>query len=165
MAVHERVSLINILESNICNGCNIYVSLHMCRDQAKMNLMIWILIRHTVYWMSSFALYSLKTLNAHFTCLIWIARFGYCTVCSTYKCRLHSSSNLSLPYMRLILLDHILMCTPGGALVFEVGYHPRKKIHVIRVVHRLGVQKHAKLEKRVCFWSFWQILERTWRTN
>ena len=22
----------------------------------------------------------------------------------------------------------------GGALVFEVGYHPRKKIHVIRVV-------------------------------
>ena len=28
-----------------------------------------------------------------------------------------------------------LMCVaPGGALVFEVGYHPRKKIHVIRVV-------------------------------
>ena len=24
--------------------------------------------------------------------------------------------------------------TPGGPLVFEVGYHPRKKIHVIRVV-------------------------------
>ena len=23
---------------------------------------------------------------------------------------------------------------PGGPLVFEVGYHPRKKIHVIRVV-------------------------------
>ena len=24
--------------------------------------------------------------------------------------------------------------TPGGPLVSEVGYHPRKKIHVIRVV-------------------------------
>ena len=24
-------------------------------------------------------------------------------------------------------------------------------------VHRLGVQKHAKLEKRVCFWSYLQI--------
>ena len=24
--------------------------------------------------------------------------------------------------------------TPGGPLVFEVGFHPRKKIHVIRVV-------------------------------
>ena len=24
--------------------------------------------------------------------------------------------------------------SPGGPLVFEVGYHPRKKIHVIRVV-------------------------------
>ena len=23
---------------------------------------------------------------------------------------------------------------PGGPLIFEVGYHPRKKIHVIRVV-------------------------------
>ena len=23
---------------------------------------------------------------------------------------------------------------PGGPVVFEVGYHPRKKIHVIRVV-------------------------------
>ena len=28
---------------------------------------------------------------------------------------------------------------PGGALVSEVGYHPRKKIHVIRVVF----QDHA----------------------
>ena len=50
--------------------------------------------------------------------------------------------------------------SPGGALVFEVGYHPRKKIHVIKLifrtgqctrVHRLGVQKRAKLEKRLCF--------------
>ena len=48
----------------------------------------------------------------------------------------------------------------GGALVSEVGYHPRKKIDVIRVVfrtkqctrvHRLGVQERAKLEKGVCF--------------
>ena len=61
----------------------------------------------------------------------------------------------------------------GGALVFEIGYHLRKKIHVIRVVfqdqamyvHHLGVQKHAKLEKRVCFWSYWQILEQTRRAN
>ena len=46
----------------------------------------------------------------------------------------------------------------GGPLVFQGGYHPRKKIHVIRVVfqdqrctrvHRLGYQKHAKLKKRV----------------
>ena len=28
-------------------------------------------------------------------------------------------------------------------------------------VHRLGVQKRAKLENRVCFWSYGQILERT----
>ena len=26
------------------------------------------------------------------------------------------------------------VCPGGGALVFEVGYHPRKKIHVIWVV-------------------------------
>ena len=48
----------------------------------------------------------------------------------------------------------------GGALVFEVGYHPRKKIPVIRVVFQdqamyartsIRVQKHAKLEKRCVF--------------
>ena len=51
----------------------------------------------------------------------------------------------------------------GGALVFEVVYHPHKKKKriVIRVVfrtrqctcvHRLGVQKRAKLEKKKhCF--------------
>ena len=27
-----------------------------------------------------------------------------------------------------------VVCPGGGALVFEVGYHRRKKIHVIRVV-------------------------------
>ena len=52
----------------------------------------------------------------------------------------------------------------GRALVFKVGYHPRKKkIHVIRVVFQdqamyartsFRVQKHAKFEKRVCFWSY-----------
>ena len=31
-------------------------------------------------------------------------------------------------------LRKVLKYTPGGSLVFEVGYHPRKKIHVIRVV-------------------------------
>ena len=46
--------------------------------------------------------------------------------------------------------------SPRGALSFEVGYHPRKKIHVIRVVfqarqctrvHCLGVQKRKKKKK------------------
>ena len=48
---------------------------------------------------------------------------------------------------------------PRGALVFEVGYHPRKKIHVIRVVfqdkaiyERQGVQNVQNWEKKVCFW-------------
>ena len=45
----------------------------------------------------------------------------------------------------------------GGPRVFEAGYHPRKKIHVIRVVFQdqamyartfLGVQKRAKLGKK-----------------
>ena len=31
-------------------------------------------------------------------------------------------------------LDNTIYATGRGALVFEVGYHPRKKIHVIRVV-------------------------------
>ena len=30
----------------------------------------------------------------------------------------------------------------GGALVFEVGYHPRKKIHVIRVVFAGNVRAY-----------------------
>ena len=47
--------------------------------------------------------------------------------------------------------------SPRGALSFEVGYHPRKKIHVIRVVfqarqctrvHCLGVQKRKKKKKK-----------------
>ena len=42
---------------------------------------------------------------------------------------------------------------PWGSLIFEVGYHPNKKIHVIRVVfrtrrctclHCLGVQNWKK---------------------
>ena len=56
------------------------------------------------------------------------------------------------------LLDQFYM-NWGGALVFELGYHPRKKITLglffrtrqCTRVHRLGVQNHAKLEKRVCF--------------
>ena len=43
------------------------------------------------------------------------------------------------------------MKTPGGALVFEVGYHPCKKFT------KLGLfmgEKCAKLDKRVCFWSY-----------
>ena len=52
---------------------------------------------------------------------------------------------------------------PRGPLVFEVGYQPRKKIHVIRGlglffrtrqctrIHRLGVQKREKLEKKGVF--------------
>ena len=54
--------------------------------------------------------------------------------------------------------------TPGGPLVFEVGYHPRKKIHVIRVVFQdkamyAGTSfrgaKTCKIgKKRVCFWPY-----------
>ena len=62
---------------------------------------------------------------------------------------------------RLNLAPRYLLIRFGRALVFEVEYHPLKKIHVIRVVfqdqptyiHHLGVQKNAKLEKSVCFWS------------
>ena len=52
------------------------------------------------------------------------------------------------------------VCISRGPLVVEVGYHPRKKIHVIRVVfrtrqctrvHHLGVQKRAKLGKKGVF--------------
>ena len=63
----------------------------------------------------------------------------------------------------------------GDPLVFEVGYHPCKKNHVIRVVFQdqamyAGTSfrdaKTCKIgKKRVCFWSYWQILERTWWTN
>ena len=51
---------------------------------------------------------------------------------------------------------------PWGALVFEVGYHPRKKKKIMYLglffrtiqctcVHRLGVQKRPKLEKKGVF--------------
>ena len=59
------------------------------------------------------------------------------------------------------------MCQPPGALVFEVGYHPRKTIHVIRVVFQdqamyagtsfrgaKNVQNWKK--KRVCFDKFFK---------
>ena len=36
--------------------------------------------------------------------------------------------------MLVTLLAYSVPTFPGGPLVFEVGYHPRKKIHVIRVV-------------------------------
>ena len=52
----------------------------------------------------------------------------------------------------------------GGALVFEVGYHPRKQIHVIRIVFQDQVMytrtsfrgaKTCKIgKKRVYFWSY-----------
>ena len=58
------------------------------------------------------------------------------------------------------MTHHIHLFPPGVQLVFQGGYHPCKTKHVIRVifqdqtmygVHRLGVQKCPKLEKRVCF--------------
>ena len=60
---------------------------------------------------------------------------------------------------------------PGGPLVVEVEYHPRKKIHVIRVVFQDQLMyartsyrgaKTFKIWKRVCFWSWSQILEKWW---
>ena len=61
--------------------------------------------------------------------------------------------------------DHIfvffcLFPSGGGALVFEVGYHPRKKIHVIRVVFQMITRtsfrgaKTCKIGKKGLFWSF-----------
>ena len=50
-----------------------------------------------------------------------------------------------------------LVTCPGGPLVFQGGYHPRKENHIIRSffrtkrctrVHHLGYQKHAKLKKK-----------------
>ena len=66
--------------------------------------------------------------------------------------------SMSLNHKPLILIGNLGIKTPpGGPLVFQGGYHPRKKIHVIGSffrtkrctrVHRLGYQKHAKLKKR-----------------
>ena len=56
----------------------------------------------------------------------------------------------------------------AGALVFKVGYHLHKKIHVIRVVFQDQAMylrtsfrgaKCAKLGEKRCFWSYLQILE------
>ena len=50
----------------------------------------------------------------------------------------------------------------GEPLVFEVGYHPCKKMQVIRIVfqdqamyaHTLFRDAKTRLEKRVYFWSY-----------
>ena len=45
----------------------------------------------------------------------------------------------------------------GGALVFEVGYHPRKKNHVIGVVFQdqaMYARASIRGAKTVCFWSY-----------
>ena len=47
----------------------------------------------------------------------------------------------------------------GGPLVFEVGYHPRKKIHIIRVVFQ-DQAMYSRTSFRCRFWSYWQILEK-----
>ena len=53
----------------------------------------------------------------------------------------------------------------GGALVFEVGYHPRKKIHIIRVVFQDRTMylctsfRVAKLEKKGVFCHFYKFRE------
>ena len=58
----------------------------------------------------------------------------------------------------------------GGALVFEVGYHPLKKIHVIRVVFQHQAMyartsfrgaKTCKIGKKGVFLVIQQIFERT----
>ena len=52
----------------------------------------------------------------------------------------------------------------GGTRMSRGGNQARPKIHIIRVVFQdqvVYVEKRAKLEKRVCFWSNRQILERT----
>ena len=76
-------------------------------------------------------------------------------------------------FSRLLFL--FLFSLPGGELlVFEVGYHPRKKIHVIRVVFQDQAMyartsfrgaKTCKIGKKGMFLVIWRILERTWRTN
>ena len=57
-------------------------------------------------------------------------------------------------------------CLPGGPLVFEVGYHLRKNIHVIFQDQAMYTgtsfrgAKRAKLEKKGMFLVTWQILEK-----
>ena len=60
-------------------------------------------------------------------------------------------------------MQQIVLSPGGGALVFEVGYNPRKKIYVIRVVFQdqamyvrtsLRGAKTCKTGKKVCFWSY-----------
>ena len=53
------------------------------------------------------------------------------------KLKLSYTPRPTLPELSILIeCVGLLPCTsiPGGPLVFEVGYHPRKKIHVIRVV-------------------------------
>ena len=72
------------------------------------------------------------------------------------------------------VLSVCMSMRPRGPLECQVGIRLVQKFTKLGLfyrtrqctrVHRLGVQKRAKLEKRVCFWSYRQILERTWRTN
>ena len=59
--------------------------------------------------------------------------------------------------MLFYYLRNYLLPRGGGPLVFQGGYHPRKKNHVIRVVFQdqtmyartsFRVSKHAKLKKK-----------------
>ena len=76
---------------------------------------------------------------------------------------LHFELDFTFHFGILFLFKHHFGGGGGGTLVFEVGYHPRKKIHVIRVVFqdqamysrtsltRLEVQKRTNLEKKCVF--------------
>ena len=69
----------------------------------------------------------------------------------------------------------VLAHIPEGATRMSRGYQAHPKIYVIRLVFQdqalyartsfRGAKRHAELEKRVCFWSYRQILERTWQAN
>ena len=89
----------------------------------------------------------------------------------TEKNNNNNNNNYSFTeWKREIFMTHGKFLPGGGALVIEVGYHPRKKL--IRVVFqnqamyaRTSFRHRAKLEKGVCFWSYWKILVRNWRTD
>ena len=58
-----------------------------------------------------------QSLQSNYRAMLVLCAFSYCLLLSKKDKR-------SIP----------VLAPGGGALVFEVGYHPRKKIHVIRVV-------------------------------
>ena len=81
---------------------------------------------------------------------------------------------------RLIRHFHVVCCLlvcfrgggggEAGALVFEVGYHPRKKSRNLGLffrtrqctrVHRLGVQNRAKLGKNGVF----LVIDKFWKRH